>query len=275
MAVFQSSVARRVGEAGRGRLLDDFLVAALGGAIAFAESHDVAFAITEELHFDVAAAGDVFFEEEAGVFEIVAGKPLDALVHGREFGFGGDELQPDAAAACGAFQHDGIADAGGFLAGVVEVADKAGAGSEGHAGGKRQFAGFVLQAERAHLVRRWADEGDTSVGAAFSEVRIFGEEAVAGVNGLCAGFACDFQDALDVEIALRGGGGADAHGFRRQRDVARVTIGFRIDCDARNAHFVERTDDAAGNGAAVGDQNFLEHGHAPASQMRTSTGVGL
>ena len=161
------------------------------------------------------------------------------------------------------------------LAGVVEVADQTGAGREGDAGCERQLAGFVLQAERAHLVRRRADEGDAGVGAAFSEVRIFGEEAVAGVDGLCAGFACDFQDAIDVEIALCGGRGADAHCFGRQRDVARVTIGFRIDCDARNAHSVERADDAAGNGAAVGDQDLLEHAHAPASQIRTSTGVGL
>jgi hypothetical protein len=52
-------------------------------------------------------------------------------------------------------------------------------------------------------------------------------------------------------------------------------IGLGIDRDRADAHAVERANDAAGDFAAIGDQDFLEHGHSAASQTSTSIGVGL
>jgi hypothetical protein len=47
-----------------------FLVAALERAVAFAKRHDAALAIAEDLHFDMARAAHVAFEEDAGIAEI-------------------------------------------------------------------------------------------------------------------------------------------------------------------------------------------------------------
>ncbi len=55
--------------AGGGSLLDHLLVAALQGAVAFVEVDDVALAVAEHLHLDVARAGDVGFEQDAVVAE--------------------------------------------------------------------------------------------------------------------------------------------------------------------------------------------------------------
>ena len=48
--------ARLLGQIRCGRFLDDFLIAALRGAIALAERNDVAFAVAEDLHFDMPRA---------------------------------------------------------------------------------------------------------------------------------------------------------------------------------------------------------------------------
>src|SRR5207253_7431954 len=50
---------------GRGGLLDDLLVAALQRALALAEVHDVAVAVAEDLHFDVARALDPLLDDDA------------------------------------------------------------------------------------------------------------------------------------------------------------------------------------------------------------------
>jgi hypothetical protein len=54
---------------GRGRLLDDLLVAALDGAVALAEVDDVAVAVGEDLHLDVARVGQVALEVDRRVGE--------------------------------------------------------------------------------------------------------------------------------------------------------------------------------------------------------------
>ena len=53
-------------ESGRGRLLDELLVAALDAAFALAQMHHVAVAIAEHLKFDVARTLDELFEVDVG-----------------------------------------------------------------------------------------------------------------------------------------------------------------------------------------------------------------
>src|SRR5262249_59849467 len=55
--------------AGRGRLLDHFLVAALQAAVALAAMDHVAVAIGEHLDFDVTRRGDVLLDQHAAVAE--------------------------------------------------------------------------------------------------------------------------------------------------------------------------------------------------------------
>ncbi len=246
-------------EAGRGGFLDDLLVAALGGAVALAEGDDVAFAVAENLHLDVAGDADVFFEEDAALFEGGGGHAFDGFEGLDEFGFVLENLHADAAAAGGALEHDGVADAGGLGEGGGEVGQEFGTGKHGHAVGVGEGAGGVLEAEVAHLLRSRADEHEALAGAGLGEVGVFGEEAVAGVDGLRAGLAGGGEDFFEVEVALGGGAGADVHGDVGLGDVERTGVGLGVDGDGADAEFLESADDAAGDGAAVGDEDGVEH----------------
>jgi hypothetical protein len=74
--------------------------------------------------------------------------------------------------------------------------------------------------------RRWADEDQARVHAGLGKGRVFTQEAVAGVNGVGAGLAGGFQQGVDAQVGVRGGGSADPDGFVGQRDM-RVPPGRR------------------------------------------------
>ena len=61
------------------------------------------------------------------------------------------------------------------------------------------------------------------------------------------------------EIALRGGRRPDMHRLVGHLDMHGVAVGVRIDRDRSDAHLARRLDDAAGDLAAIGDQDLLEH----------------
>ena len=82
---------------------------------------------------------------------------------------------------------------------------------------------------------------------------------VLGSAGLLAGG----HDTLDQQIGLRRRRRSDMNGFVRHLDMQRVGIGVRIDRDGLDAHFARCLDDAAGDFATIGDQNFTEHAATP------------
>jgi hypothetical protein len=83
-----------------------------------------------------------------------------------------------------------------------------------------------------------ADERDAGVFAGLSQVRVFGQEAVAGVDGVDAVACGDLDDGWNVEIgADRLAAGADLVGLDRHR---------------ANPQLVGAAEDADGDFAAVG-----------------------
>src|SRR5205085_10069187 len=67
--VFEDSRPQRLVEAGRGRDLDDLLMAELHGAVAVVEMDEVAAGIGEDLHLDVTRPTNEPLEEERAVAE--------------------------------------------------------------------------------------------------------------------------------------------------------------------------------------------------------------
>ncbi len=268
--------ARLVRDVRRGCLLDHLLVPALRGAIAFAEREHLALAVAEDLHLDVAAAGDELFEEDARILEIVRREPLHAFEHRHDFLRRTAELQADAAAARGALDHHRIADPLSLVARRLGGRDQAAARRERHACLLGDLAGLMLQAEGPHVLGSRANESDTGLGAGLGKVRVLRQEAVAGMDRLRPGFFRHFENAGGVEITLRCRRRADADRFGCHLHMQRMAVRLRIDGDGRDPHAVERADDAARDGAAICNQYFLEHlaPHA-ASQITTSIGVGL
>ncbi len=116
-----------------------------------------------------------------------------------------------------------------------------------------------LRAHRFDRLRRRADEDDVGLGAGLGEVRVLGEESVAGVDRLGAGLLRRLDDLGDVEVALRGHRGADQERLVGLADVRGVAVDLRVDGDRADPHLLQRAGDADRDLAAVCDQNLLEH----------------
>ena len=58
--------ALRIGNGGRGRFLEQLLMAALDAAFALAQNFDVAVLVGQDLEFDVAGSADVLFQIDIG-----------------------------------------------------------------------------------------------------------------------------------------------------------------------------------------------------------------
>ena len=121
------------------------------------------------------------------------------------------------------------------------------------------FAGFIFFAHQADGVWRGPDEGDVRGLADFGEIGVLGEETVAGMDRVHVGDFGGADHLRDVQIAFAAARRTDADGFVGEADVQREAIGFGIDGDGLDAEFPARGEDAQGDFAAIGDQNFSEH----------------
>ncbi len=86
-----------------------------------------------------------------------------------------------------------------------------------------------------------------------------GQEPVAGMHGLRAGFAASLDDFLHRQIALGGCRRADQDGLIGHFDMERIAVGLGINGDGLDPHPAGSFDDPAGDLAAIGDQNSFEH----------------
>jgi hypothetical protein len=88
---------------------------------------------------------------------------------------------------------------------------------------------------------------------------VLAQETVAGMDGVHVGDFGRADDGGDVQVAARALGRADADGLVGEAHVGAVTVGFRIDGHGADAQLLAGADDDAdGNFAAVGDEDFLK-----------------
>ena len=97
------------------------------------------------------------------------------------------------------------------------------------------------------------------VGAGSGELCVLGKKSVTGMDGVCSGSRGDVENLPNVEIRLGCRGRADGVRLIGLADVQRSAIHVRIDGNSRDSHLVAGADNAYGNLAAIGDENFLEH----------------
>ena len=236
-------------------------MAALQGAVALIEVDDLAVTVAEHLHLDVAWAGDVFLDQDAGIAE--GGLAL-ALGRGEAVGevFGALNLpHPLAAAAGDGLDQHRIADGVGLgLQTGQRLVLAEIAGRDGHAGGDHQGLGGILQPHGADGGRGRADPDQAGGHDGLGEVGVLGQEAIAGMDGLGARGLRGGQNLRRVQIGVSGRGGADQDGFIGLADVQGLRIGLGIDRDRADAHAAGGAEDATGDLATIGDQDGFEHG---------------
>ena len=92
------------------------------------------------------------------------------------------------------------------------------------------------------------------------ELRVLGQESVAGVDGIGPRDLGRAQDVGEVEVAFRRLGGADADPFVREEGVEGLPVGFGENGDCLEAQLPAGADDPQGDLSAVGDEDFRNHG---------------
>jgi len=169
------------------------------------------------------------------------------------------QLHADAAAAGGALEHHGVADARRLVRGLLCVAQQSAARKQRNSIALRQFARRMLEAEVPHLRRRRPDEYETRRRAAFGEARVLAQEAVPWMDGLCARRKRRGQQLVLLQIVLGGRAAAERHRFVGLRHVQRMPVGVRMDGNGSDLQALQGSDDAAGDLAAIRHQNLSEH----------------
>src|SRR5581483_6354754 len=112
---------------------------------------------------------------------------------------------------------------------------------------------------RGDGLRIWPDEYDPCGGESLCECLALREKAIAGMDRLGAAVPAGGDDFLDHQIAFGGGRRPDRDGTVRHLHVQGILVGLRIDGDRPNSHLSRGLYDPAGDFAAIGDQDTLEH----------------
>ncbi len=137
------------------------------------------------------------------------------------------------------------------------------------------FFEFDLVAHRLDGFPVGANEDDPRLIERLRETRALGQEAVAGMHGLRAGPLAGLDDLVDHKIGLRRGRRPDGDRLVGHLDVQGVLVGLGIDSDGVDPHATRSLDDPAGDFAAVGDENLLEHLRPRRGKRELSSGVVL
>ena len=254
-------------QVGRRCFLHHFLVAALQRTVALAQRQHAALPIAEDLHLNVAGIGDIAFKENAAIGEIGLCQPphrLECVAQGISVGA---HLHADAAPAGAALEHHRVADPRSLGQGAVQVSQQPTARQERQAGFQRQGTGGVLQAKQTHLRGGGTEEDQAGGLASLHEGRIFGQEAVARVDGLRTHLPGGSNQSRRDQITGGHRGRPDADRLVGHRNMARFRICFGVHRYRGHAESAQRSDDAAGNGATVGNQDFRDHGQSRLGQV--------
>ena len=247
-------------ESGRRRDLHQLLVATLDAAVALAEVGHLG-AVADDLHFDVARVEPQLFGVEIAAAERRGGFGAAAFEQRLEIGAPAHRAHAAPTAAGDRLEHHLAAVAEAVEEGERLLQRDAAAGAVDHwdAGRDRGRSRPRLVAEDAQHFGSRSDEAQARGGAGLGEVRVLGQEAVAGMDRVAAVLGRDRDDLIDVEIGARAGARERDHlvaptGVQRRR----VVLG--VDGDGGEAVLGRGAQDADRDLAAVGDEK-LGQGH--------------
>ncbi len=220
----------------------------------------MAVLVAQHLDLDMARVDDELLDEHPLVAKRrlrLRARPRETLRH-----LGARMRDPHALAAAAGrgLDHHRIADLVRNLAGVGVILDHpemAGNGRDTRPRGR--LLGGDLVAHGGDRLRVRADEDNAGRLERQRKLGALGQEAITGMNGFGAGLAAGRNNRLNREVTLYCRRRTYANRLMRHRDMQRVLVGIGIDRHGCDPHPLRRPDDAAGDLAAIGDQNALEH----------------
>ena len=221
---------------------------------------DLAVLVAEHLHLDVAWSGDVAFDQHPVVAEGRSPFPLGAGQTGGEIGRIIDALHPLAAAARDRLDQHRIADPRrlgrqGFLRLVRALIAR----RHRHPGLDHQRLGRVLQAHGANRGRVRPDPDQARRRDGLGEVGVLAQEAISGVDRFRAGRLGRREHLGAVQIGFARRRRTDQHRLVGLAHMQGVGVRLGIDGDGAYPHPLGGAEDTAGDFAAIGDKDGLEH----------------
>ncbi len=244
------------------RLLNQLLVAPLQRAVSGRHDDDVAVVVGQALGLDVARLVQVALDEALAAAECgdrLAGggvEQLGDLLHGA------CDFHPSAAAAEDRLDGDRetvlLGEGHDLFAALHRVG---GAGDHVCVRLGGDMAGLDLVAQGLDRFGGWADPDQPGVENCLGERGILGQEPIAGVNRVCAGFDGDGQKLLLHQVGVARSRPAKGVGLVRNFDVQRVTVRVGVNGNRSNPAVLACTSDTDGDLAAVCDQHFADGRH--------------
>ena len=247
-----------------GRFLDDFLVAPLDRALAFAQVDAVAVLVAQHLDLDMARLGDELLDEDPVIAKAGRGLVLRRLETLTRFVVVPGDPHSLAAATGAGLDHHRIPDLVGDFHCLVGILDQTHVSRHGrNTGLGREFLRGDLVAHSLDCALGRTDEGHARRVQRLGELGAFGQEAVAGMHCFRAAGPDRLHDLFDHDIGLVRRRRADVDRLVGHLDMQRVAICVGVDRDRPDAHAPCGLDNAAGDLAPVCDQDLVEHQSSP------------
>ncbi len=248
-------------QAGRRRLFHHLLVAALDRTVALGQIHRVAVLVGKHLNLDVARLQHVFFHQHARIAEGGLRLTLGRRQRLTQLRLALDHLHALAAATGRGLEQHRIANLGGFDAeGLQRLIGAVIPGHQRHPGGVHQSLGRRLAAHGINRAGGRADEDQPGGVDRAGEIGILGEKAVAGVNRLGTGGLCRGDNRLNPQITLARPRATQVDRLIGAAHVQGVAVGIAVYRHGGDTQLARGAHDAAGNFAAVGNQQGINHG---------------
>ena len=251
------------------RLFHNLLVAALDRAFTLVQVNPVAMGIAEDLNFDVARLRDKLLDEDPVIAKGIGRLVLRALEALARLLIIPCDAHTLAATARRGLEHHGVADLVGDFHRLVRIRNQA------HIAGNGAHACFLGDLFRGDLVahlfdraHRGAYECHARSAQCFGEFGVLREETITRMHRLCAAGLHRLHHLVDDDIGLVGRGRADMDRLICHLHMQRLFVRVRIDGDSLDSHLARGLDNAAGNLAAVGDQDLVKHMLVPCGGER-------
>src|SRR5262249_12021874 len=221
---------------------------------------DIPMLVAKHLDFDVTRIRDELLDEDALVSE--GGLRLRAragktLLHVR---VAVGDAHALAAAARARLDHDGVADLvrnPDCLRLIFDHPEMAWNGR--YLGRRRRLLRLDLVAHRGDRLRIRPDKDDAGGGQRFREGLALGKKTVARMHGLRPALLAGGNNLFDHQVTLGRRRWTDRDGTIRHPYMERILVHFRVDRDCLDSQFACGLDNPAGDFAAIGDQDTLEH----------------
>ena len=120
-----------------------------------------------------------------------------------------------------------------------------------------------------HGFGRGANEHDAVVAAHLGELRVLGQEAVAGVDRIGSRNNRGGEQVRDVQVGVFGGRRADADGLVGQQHGERLGVGLGVGHHRLDSKFAGRPQHAQRDLSPVGDQDFFKHSASQDAKRQT------